>query len=68
MAKTKAEKPQNIDDILFKCRYIQFVDRDSNIDYDATLKETSKAVSELLKAHETNTAKIKAAFEGLEYE
>lgn len=53
---------------LVPSRYIQFVDRDSNIDYDATLKETSKAVSELLKAHEANTAKIKAAFEGLGYE
>lgn len=53
---------------LVPSRYIEFVDRDINIDYDATLKETSKAVSELLKAHESNTAKIKAAFEGLGYE
>lgn len=53
---------------LVPSRYIEFVDRDANIDYDATLKETSKAVSELLKAHESNTAKIKAAFEGLGYE
>ena len=52
---------------LVPSRYIEFVDRDTNIDYDATLKETSKAVSELLKAHESNTAKIKAAFEGLGY-
>ena len=52
---------------LVPSRYIEFVDRDTNIDYDATLKETSKAVSELLKAHEANTAKIKAAFEGLGY-
>ena len=52
---------------LVPSRYIEFVDRDTNIDYDATLKETSKAVSELLKAHESNTAKIKAAFEGLVY-
>lgn len=53
---------------LVPSRYIEFVDRDTNIDYDATLRETSKAVSELLKAHESNTAKIKAAFEGLGYE
>ena len=53
---------------LVPSRYIAFVDRDTNIDYDATLKETSKTVSELLKAHEENTAKIKAAFEGLGYE
>ena len=53
---------------LVPSRYIEFVDRDSNIDYDATLKETSKTVSELLKAHENNTSKIKAAFEGLGYE
>lgn len=53
---------------LVSSRYIEFVDRDSNIDYDATLKETSKTVSELLKAHENNTSKIKAAFEGLGYE
>ena len=52
---------------LVPSRYIEFVDRDTNIDYDATLKETSKAVGELLKAHESNTAKIKAAFEGLGY-
>ncbi|MCI5829282.1 MAG: type I restriction-modification system subunit M [Spirochaetia bacterium] len=48
--------------------YIEFVDRDSAIDYDATLKETSKTVSELLKAHQANTAKIKEAFKGLGYE
>ena len=53
---------------LVPSRYIEFVDRDTNIDYDATLKETSKVVSELLKAHESNTAKIKEAFEGLGYE
>lgn len=53
---------------LVPSRYIEFVDRDSNIDYDATLKETSKTVSELLKAHENNTSKIIAAFEGLGYE
>ncbi len=52
---------------LVPSRYIEFVDRDTNIDYDATLKETSKAVSELLKAHEFNTVKIKEAFEGLGY-
>ncbi|MBR6144699.1 MAG: N-6 DNA methylase [Treponema sp.] len=52
---------------LVPSRYIEFVDRDTNIDYDATLKETSKAVGELLKAHESNTAKIKEAFEGLGY-
>ena len=52
---------------LVPSRYIEFVDRDTNIDYDATLKETSKSVSELLKAHESNTAKIKEAFEGLGY-
>lgn len=52
---------------LVPSRYIEFVDRDTNIDYDATLKETSKAVSELLKAHEANTTKIKEAFEGLGY-
>lgn len=53
---------------LVPSRYIEFVDRDSNIDYDATLKEACKTVSELLKAHENNTSKIKAAFEGLGYE
>lgn len=52
---------------LVPSRYIKFVDRDSNIDYDATLKETSCSVRGLLKAHEQNTAKIKAAFEGLGY-
>ena len=53
---------------LVPSRYIEFVDRDSAIDYDATLKETSKTVSELLKAHQANTAKIKEAFKGLGYE
>lgn len=52
---------------LVPSRYIKFVDRDCDIDYDATLKETSKTVSELLKAHEANISKIKAAFEGLGY-
>lgn len=52
---------------LVPSRYIEFVDRDENIDYDAILTEAGKTVSELLKAHEQNTAKIKAAFEGLGY-
>lgn len=52
---------------LVPSRYIEFVDRDENIDYDAILTEAGKTVSDLLKAHEQNTAKIKAAFEGLGY-
>ena len=66
-------KSVNIDTIrennfsLVPSRYIEFVDRDSAIDYDATLKTASREVSELLKAHEKNTAKIRAAFKELGY-
>lgn len=53
---------------LVPSRYIEFVDRDSNMDYDATLKQSASVVSELLSAHEANIEKIRNAFNGLGYE
>lgn len=53
---------------LVPSRYIEFVDRDSNIDYDKTLRDSAKAVSDLLRRHEENIKHIKDAFKGLGYE
>ena len=53
---------------LVPSRYIEFVDRDSNIDYDNTLRDSAKAVSDLLRRHEENIKHIKDAFKGLGYE
>lgn len=53
---------------LVPSRYIEFVDRDSNIDYDNTLRDSAKAVSDLLRRHEENIKHIKNAFKGLGYE
>lgn len=53
---------------LVPSRYIEFVDRDSDIDYDAVLTSASAEVSSLLKRHSDNVSTIKDAFKGLGYE
>ena len=53
---------------LVPSRYIEFVDRDSNIDYDKVLREASAKVSDLLRSHTENTDRIRAAFNTLGYE
>lgn len=53
---------------LVPSRYIEFVDRDSNIDYNAVLTAASADVASLLKRHSDNVNTIKDAFKGLGYE
>ena len=53
---------------LVPSRYIEFVDRDRNIDYDKVLTETSKVVSDLLKHQKANDEKLRNALKLLGYE
>lgn len=53
---------------LVPSRYIEFVDRDSNTDYEQVLHTASKDVSVLLKNHIDNVSKIRNAFNALGYE
>ncbi|MCM1034498.1 MAG: type I restriction-modification system subunit M [Paludibacter sp.] len=53
---------------LVPSRYIEFVDRDAHIDYDTTLREAARSVSDLLHRHEDNIQHIKDAFNALGYE
>jgi type I restriction enzyme M protein len=53
---------------LVPSRYIEFVDRDSNIDYNSVLSETSSTVSYLLKKQKENDATLRNALKQLGYE
>lgn len=53
---------------LVPSRYIEFVDRDSNIDYDKVLTETAEAVSDLLKRQKENDDTLRNALKQLGYE
>ena len=53
---------------LVPSRYIEFVDRDTNIDYDNVLSETASAVSELLSLQRENDATLRNALKQLGYE
>lgn len=53
---------------LVPSRYIKFVDRDTNIDYDKVLSETASAVSELLSLQRENEAMLRNALKQLGYE
>jgi len=53
---------------LVPSRYIEFVDRDSNIDYDKVLAETASAVSDLLKRQKKNDETLRNALKQLGYE
>ena len=47
---------------LVPSRYIEFVDRDTNIDYESVMTEASKKVSSLLARQEANDAALRKAF------
>lgn len=47
---------------LVPSRYIEFVDRDTNIDYEAVMSEASKTVASLLARQEANDAALRKAF------
>lgn len=53
---------------LVPSRYIEFVDRDSNIDYDKVLTETASVVSDLLKRQKENDETLRNALKKLGYE
>lgn len=53
---------------LVPSRYIEFVDRDSNIDYDKVLTETASVVSDLLKRQKENDETLRNALKQLGYE
>lgn len=47
---------------LVPSRYIEFVDRDTNIDYETVMSESSKTVASLLARQEANDAALRKAF------
>ena len=53
---------------LVPSRYIEFVDRDSDIDYNKVLTETASAVSGLLKHQKQNDETLRNALKQLGYE
>lgn len=53
---------------LVPSRYIQFVDRDSKINYEEVLTETASTVSGLLKRQEKNDKTLRNALKKLGYE
>lgn len=52
---------------LVPSRYIEFVDRDTNLDYDAILTEASSKVAELIERQQKNQEQLRAAFAALGY-
>ena len=53
---------------LIPSRYIEFVDKDSSIDYNSVLSETSHTVSALLKKQKQNDETLRNALKQLGYE
>ena len=53
---------------LVPSRYIEFVDRDTTIDYHQVLTETATTVSDLLKRQEQNDKTLRNALKELGYE
>ena len=53
---------------LVPSRYIEFIDRDSNIDYNKVLTETASTVSDLLKRQKKNDETLCNALKQLGYE
>lgn len=47
---------------LVPSRYIEFVDRDTNIDYEKVMSESARTVAELLSRQEKNDAALRTAF------
>ena len=62
------EELKKYDYSLVPSRYIEFVDRDSDIDYNKVLTETASAVSGLLKRQKQNDETLRNALKQLGYE
>ena len=50
---------------LVPSRYIEFVDRDTELDYKAALKTAGAAAADLLKRQDENSKRLAAAFKAL---
>lgn len=53
---------------LVPSRYIEFVDRDSNVNYKKVMQASSMKVAELLKSQKANEKALEKAFKELGYE
>lgn len=53
---------------LVPSRYIEFIDRDSNIDFDREMKRIQKDVGEILDEESKAEKQLRAAFKGLGYD
>jgi type I restriction enzyme M protein len=53
---------------LVPSRYLEFVDRDQDIDYNAVLTDTASAVAQLLKRQSNNDETLRNALKTLGYE
>jgi type I restriction enzyme M protein len=49
-------------------RYIEFVDRDSTLDYNTVLENAGQTVKELLKLQEENRRSLVNAFKAIGYD
>lgn len=62
------EEIKDNDFSLVPSRYIEFVDRDKDIDYEEIMNDTASMVSELIKRQTLNQKALKRAFEDLGYD
>ena len=62
------EEVKSNDFSLVPSKYIEFVDRDSNIDFDAEMKRIQQEFKTLLAEEEDSQNQLKEAFKGLGYE
>ena len=56
-----------IDFALVPCKYIEFVNRDENIDFDEKMKALQIGFAELLKAEEQSKTELLKVFDSLGY-
>ena len=52
---------------LVPSRYIEFVDRDTNIDYDGILRKAATMTADIISRQEKNQEALRAAFNALGY-
>ena len=50
------------------CKYIEFVNRDENVDYDTKMEELQAELTDLLKQEEQSKKDLLAVFKELGYE
>lgn len=62
------EEVEKKDFSLVPSKYIEFVNRDENIDFDEKMKQLQSEITELLKAEETSKEELLKVFKDLGYE